>query len=133
MENICKICEWNVRIESGYKSYRDMPMKHGSETMEQYKELGVNPRDTDDPQHDDDSNVSYSFENTNFSINGISRFAAHNATMEIACDWLLYVYFVYSLLLAKSCLVSIVTKYFCYHKSCIVLILVMLGVKFLKK
>ena len=103
MKNICKICEWNVRLESGYKSYRDMPMKHASETMEQYKQLGVNPRDGDDPQHDDDSKVSYNFKDTKFSINGISRFAAHNATMETACDWLLYVLYDLSILCRLYC------------------------------
>ena len=104
MKNICKIVEWNVQVESGYRSHHDMPMKQGADTLEQYKILGVNPRDSDDPKYDDDSKVSYNFEDVNFSIYGISRFAAHNGTMEVACDSMLYVLCFFELLYFVSCI-----------------------------
>ena len=76
-------------LESGYRSSRDTPMKDGMKTLKAYRNVAVKPRDTDDPKHDSDKNYSYNFKDTKFSINGITRFAAHNGTMEVACDAML--------------------------------------------
>ena len=34
MKNIGKICEWNMKLESGYRSHHDMSMREGAEALE---------------------------------------------------------------------------------------------------
>ena len=80
--------------ECGHPSKSDQPMKTAMTTLESIKNIGIKPRDHDDPQHDDDSKYSYDFNNVNFSINGIKRFTAHNGTTELAMDCLLYVNYI---------------------------------------
>ena len=89
--NIDIVTSWKMKCACGYLSYFDEPMKEGINAMEAYKNIGVKPRDGDNPDLDSDANFNYNFKETKFSPSGTARFTAHNGTLELATDYKLYV------------------------------------------